>query len=192
MDHEAIQKEPRAVTSNKITTEKAPVRGIVLPPVTGVMPPLLGEAMIREVRPTVVGASAAGAALGEKLTRTIILAPLAWALMAPLFFKKIMPFICKRYTLTNRRLMIQRGLKPKPVESIDLADIDEVRLDQAGYNAFYLSGTLEIVSKGVVKLKLFGVPEPESFRRAIINACSAWVPGKAKLFASFIPASAAK
>src|SRR4051794_22584824 len=82
--------------------------------VTGLTPPQLGEAMIREVRPTVVDAQAGASALGEKLIRSIILAPLGWLLMAPLYFKKIMPFISKRYTLTNRRLMIQKGLKPAP------------------------------------------------------------------------------
>jgi hypothetical protein len=146
--------------------------------------------MIREVRPSVVAASSGLALLGEKLTRTVILAPLAWLLLAPLFFKKLMPFVCKRYTLTNRRLMIQRGLKPKPTHQVELAEIDEVRFDPATYNTFYRCGTLEIISRGEVKLKLHGVPQPESFRQAIINATSAWVPGKAKVFAGFLPASA--
>ena len=44
---------------------------------------------------------------------------------------------------------------------------------------FYRSANLEIVSKGKVVLTLKGVPGPESFRHAIINAYKAWVPGKA-------------
>jgi hypothetical protein len=79
--------------------------------------------------------------------------------------------------------MIQRGLKPRPRQSITLAEIDEVRFDHHSYNDFYKSGTLEIISQGQVRLLLTGVPEPESFRHAIVNACSAWVPGKAKAFA---------
>ena len=114
-------------------------------------------------------------------------APSSWARWPGLcwllfFLRKLTPFLCKRYTLTNQNLKIQRGLKPRPVQSIALADIDEVRFDHKSYNAFYLSGTLEIVSRGEVKMRLTGVPEPESFRHAIINACAAWVPGKAKLF----------
>ena len=29
---------------------------------------------------------------------------------------KILPYIARRYTLTNRRIMIQRGLKPVPYD----------------------------------------------------------------------------
>jgi hypothetical protein len=153
------------------------------------MPPELGEAIIREVRPSVVEGSAALAGLAEALMRSIILAPLGWLLLAPLFLRKLVPFLPKRYTLTNKRLMIQRGLKPKPVHSIPLSDIDEVRFDPGSFNNFYRSGTLEIVSQGKVGLRLTGVPAPEAFRLAIINACGAWVPGKSKAFQPFIPAS---
>ena len=54
----------------------------------------------------------------------------------------------------------------------------------------YLSGTLEVLSKGQVALTLPGVPEPEGFRHAVVNAVKAWVPGKAT--GPFQPASAVK
>ncbi len=93
--------------------------------VTGLVPPSQGEALIREAWPSVT-ATPGVAGLGEKLARSIILAPLALILFLPLYFKKILPFIAKRYTLTNKRLMIRRGLKPKPACQIDLADIEDV------------------------------------------------------------------
>lgn len=164
----------------------------VLPPVTGVVAPQTGEAMIREVRPTVVEGSAALATLAEGMMRTLVLAPLAWLLLAPLWARKLMPFLPKCYTLTNQRLMIRRGLKPRPVQSIPLAEIDEVRFDPGSYNRFYASGTLEIVSRGQVQMRLTGVPAPEAFRQTIISAVGAWVPGKSKTFQPFIAASAAK
>ena len=80
--------------------------------VAGLMPPELGEAMIREAWPSVASGSGL-ATLAEKLMKSIVLAPLGWLLLAPLFGKKLMPFLCKRYTLTNRRLMVRRGIKPK-------------------------------------------------------------------------------
>lgn len=146
--------------------------------VTGVVSPLTSEAMIKEVWPSVTTSSGI-AALGEKLIRSIILAPLGWLLMIPIYFWKLAPFFARRYTLTNRRIMIQRGLKPTPREQVALADIDEVRLDRGSANAFFRAATLDIISKGQVALKLTGVPDPESFRAAIRNACMAWVPGKA-------------
>jgi hypothetical protein len=86
--------------------------------------------------------------------------------------------------------MIRKGWKPAPVEEMALADIDDVRLDAAGVDRFYLSGNLEVLSRGQVRMRLVGVPEPEGFRQAILNATAAWVPGKAT--APFQPASAVK
>jgi len=157
-------------------------------PVTGVMPPALGEAKIREAWPSVGQSGLAN--LAAKLICSIFLAPLGWLLLAPLFVMKISPMVARRYTLTNRRLMIQTGLRPKPVEEVPLAEIDEVRL--GAMNEFFRCGDLEIVSKGQVKMKLPAVPEPDSFRNAILNACAAWVEGKAKAFLPFQAASAVK
>ena len=58
------------------------------------------------------------------------------------------------------------------------------------YDIFYRSGDLQVLSGGKEVLKLTGVPEPESFRHAIVNAVKAWVPEKAN--GPFIPASATK
>ena len=160
--------------------------------VTGLVPPQVGEALIRQEWPS-VAATPAVAGLGRAvMSRPYlrVLAPLTWLLMAPLYFVKILPFLAKRYTLTNRRLMIQRGLKPRPTHEVALADIDEVRLRTDANSAFYRAGTLEILSKGQVVLTLPGVPEPESFRHAIVNAYKAWVPGRAN--APIVPAKASE
>src|SRR5262249_21017869 len=144
----------------------------------GVVAPQLGEALIREAWPSVAATPAA--ALGRTLTRTIVLAPLAWLLMAPFYFFKILPFLAKRYTLTNRRLMIQRGLKPAPTVEVKLEEIDDVKLVTDANSQFFRAGNLEIVCNGRVAMTLAGVPEADSFRQAIINSCNAWAPGKMK------------
>src|SRR5947209_18341159 len=95
--------------------------------ITGVVPPEVGEAKIREVWPSVASAPAV-AGLGQKLSRTIILAPLAWLVMSAVYFGKLLPFVASRYTLTNRRLMIRRGWKGVPSHEIPLARIDDVRV----------------------------------------------------------------
>ena len=145
--------------------------------VTGVVPPELSEGMIRQVLPSVTD-SPGLAALCEKMMRTIVLAPVAWMILAWPYFKKILPVTAKRYTLTNRRLMVRTGWTEKPTQEIALGDIDDVRIEEGSYSHFYRSGTLEIVAKGQVALRLRGVPEPESFRRAILNARLAWAPKK--------------
>jgi hypothetical protein len=165
--------------------------------VAGLMPPQLGEALIRECWPSVSARGRAPAHLAARVMRTwwlavwIIPVVLAWALLLlPLFILRLSPFICRRYTLTNRRLMIRKGLRPKPAQEVALADIDDVRVPPESLDPFFRSGDLEIVSKGQVVMKLAGVPEPESFRQAILNAVSAWVPGKPR--GLFLPASAVK
>lgn len=146
--------------------------------VTGLIPPQVNEALIREVWPSVAAIPPA-ASLGRVLMNSRIGAPVAWLLLAPLYFKKILPFLATRYWLTNRRVAVMRGLKPKPVAEAALADIDEIRVVNDANSGFYRSANLEIVSQGKVILTLKGVPGPESFRHAIINAYKAWVPGKA-------------
>jgi hypothetical protein len=158
--------------------------------VTGLVPPQLEETTIRVVWPS-VATSPAIARLGRSMMRTIILAPLAWLMLAFFYFKKILPGLACRYALTNRRLMIQKGWKRTPSKEIALAAIDDVRLDPESYDAFYRTANLEIVSKGQVVMTLPGVPNAESFRHAIINAYKAWVPGKAET-GNFVPASASK
>jgi membrane protein YdbS with pleckstrin-like domain len=158
--------------------------------VTGVVPPNVGEAKIREVWPS-VASSPAIAGLGQKLTRTIVLAPLAWLVMSLVYFGKLLPFAARRYTLTNRRLMIRNGWKATPSKEIPLARIDDVRVVNDAHSDFFRAGTLEILEGGKVVLTLPGTPEAEAFRIAILNARNAWVPDKAKSM-PFIAASAAK
>lgn len=158
--------------------------------VTGVIPPLVAEARIREVWPS-VAATPAVAGLGRALTNTIVLAPLGWLLMSVAYFGKLLPFLARRYTLTNRRLMIRHGWAGTPAREVALADIDNVRLVTDANSEFFRSGTLEVINKDQVVLTLPGVPEPDSFRVAVFNARNAWVPDKAKTL-PFIPASATK
>ena len=183
MDIDSIQPSPPTPLPDrpavKITSRQA---------VTGLTPPQRAEAIIREVRPSVT-AHPALSGLARTLIRTVILAPLGWLLLAPLFPLKFAPFLCKRYTLTNRRLMIRRGLaRLQPVQEIALNEIDDIRLDAASRDDFYRSATLEILSQGKTALRLPGVPNPESFRHAVLNAVRAWAPGK--LNGPFVPASA--
>jgi hypothetical protein len=155
--------------------------------VTGLTPPEIEEARIREVWPSVARMPAI-ANLGKLLTRTIILAPLGWLVMAIPFFGKILPFFAVRYTLTNRRVMITRGWKGVARQAVPLAEIDDVQLEPATVDNFFRSADLTIRRTGGTPLTLKAVPDPESFRHAILSAVNAWAPGKVKSL-PFISAS---
>jgi hypothetical protein len=143
--------------------------------ITGMVPPLSGEAMVRQVFPS-VAASSGIASLGRALMRTYVLAPLGWLIMALPYFGKVLPLIGRRYSLTNRRLMIRHGWTQKVGEEILLGKIDEVRIIEDANSPFFRAATLEIISDGKVALKLPGVPGPEGFRHAIVDARNAWAP----------------
>ncbi len=151
-------------------------------PVHGVVPPQLQEALIREVWAT-VAAQPIVASLARQLIRSVVFAPLGWLLLAPLWAKRLLGFLpglgflTVRYTLTNRRLMIRTGMKPRTQAELPLDQIASVRIRTDVNSRFYLTGDLEILrDDGSVALTLRGVPEPESFRQAILQAREAWGP----------------
>lgn len=140
--------------------------------ISGVIAPELAEGLIRETYAS-VASHAAAASLGKMLTRTIILAPLAWLVMAGPYFGKLAPFLMRRYTLTNRRLMIRAGWKGSPIKEVPLEQIDEVRLVRDANSDFFRAANLEIISDGRYVLTLHGVPDPEGFRHAILDSRNA-------------------
>jgi hypothetical protein len=71
--------------------------------------------------------------------------------------------------------MIRRGLKPQSRQEVLLADIQDVQVQTNSFDDFYRTATLNMVSQGQVILSLPAVPEPETFRRSILNSRDAWV-----------------
>ena len=148
----------------------------------------VAEGRVREVWPSVASFPAI-ASLGQLLTRTIVLAPLAWLVMSTVYFGKLMPFLMRRYTLTNRRVMIRKGWHGSVAQEVPLSAIDEIRVVADGNITFFRAADLQIVGGGKVLMTLAGVPDPESFRHAILDTCQAWAPGKSKSMIPFRSAS---
>jgi hypothetical protein len=150
--------------------------------VTEAASPQLGEAIIRDVWPS-VAAHAGPASLARACYSTIILAPIGWFVLAPFYFMKLaaiipgMSGLATRYRLTNRRLMVCKGLKPIPEKEVSLDKIKDVKLVTDANSEFFVAGTLEIIdTNGQTVLSLPGVREPESVRHAILQASAAWGP----------------
>ncbi|MFO0809766.1 MAG: PH domain-containing protein [Gemmataceae bacterium] len=147
--------------------------------VTGVTPPQIGEAIIRDVWPSISATPAAGN-FARFCYKTIVLAPIAWLALAPLYFKKLLGVgplagLAERYRLTNRRLMVCKGLMPVPEKEIALNRIKDVKLITDDNSEFFVSGTLEVIdTDDKTAMTLAGVPEPESVRQSILQAVFAW------------------
>jgi hypothetical protein len=114
-------------------------------PVTGVIPPQIAEARIREAWPS-VAALPMIATIGRILTGTYVLAPLAWLIMSAGYFGKLLPIFMRRYTLTNQRLMVRKGWSGKPGEQVPLEKIDEVRIVRDANSEFFRAGNLEVLT----------------------------------------------
>jgi hypothetical protein len=150
--------------------------------IAGVTSPQTQEAMIREVWET-IAANVKATSVVRKLIGTIVLAPIGWLLIAPIFAKRLLgflpglSFLTVKFTLTNRRLMIRKGMKPVPGHEIPLHEIGDVRIVMDENSAFYGTANLEVLKKdGTVAFTMPGVAEPESFRQGIIQARDAWGP----------------
>lgn len=150
--------------------------------VTGVVAPQQQEAMIREVWAT-AATSGGATAMARKLIGTIVLAPLGWLVMAPFWamrFLGFLPglsFLTTKYTLTNRRLMIRKGMKARPAQELPLDQIGDVRIIHDSNTDFYGTADIEVRRKdGGVAFTMSGVGEPESFRQAILQSRDAWSP----------------
>src|SRR4051812_28169456 len=87
-----------------------------------------------------------------------------------IYFYRIAPFVGKRYTVTNRRVLVQRGIQAKEDRGVDLDRFDSVQLDILPGQAWYNAGDLVFKLGAVETFRLEGVSRPESFRQVILKA----------------------
>lgn len=148
-------------------------------PFPGFVPPELDEADAVTIWPT-IGAHPLGRLVGRLCAIKIGLGGFftlgkIWALATiPLslavFFWQLMPYICRRYTLTNRRIIIRRGLQPLDAKWIDLDGFDAIKIKVLPGQEWLHAGEL-IFKRGEIEvLRLSGVSRPEVFRQVCLTA----------------------
>jgi hypothetical protein len=148
-------------------------------PITGVSPASTGESTIMTTWPS-MGATAFGqtlgraygirAGLGNILTvgNLIALAAIPQALL--LYLLNILPWSCRRYRLTNRRLVVEKGLNAKVDKEVPLDKFDAVEVIVHPGQEWYRCGDLTFLNGKVETFRLVGVPHPESFRQTCLKA----------------------
>src|SRR6187431_2672003 len=97
-----------------------------------------------------------------RLGNLIALASIPVALV--LFFMRIAPGIGTRYRLTNRRLIVERGLSGVLDKAVDLDRFDTVNIDVQPGQAWYHAGDLVFKLGNVETFRLEGVSRPAAFR----------------------------
>lgn len=170
------------------------------PPIAGVSPPQLRETAIMTVWP-----SMAGTGIGRWLGRLYqirwgwgiftvghAIALLAIPLALLIFFHKFVvavlqaipglgrlargiPGVARRYTLTNRRVVIQTGLRPDAESWVDLDQFDAIDVEVLPGQEWYPAGDLVFRKGPVVTFRLAGVLRPQTFRRTCLKAHQGYV-----------------
>ena len=151
-------------------------------PFPGFVPPELDEADAMTVWPT-IGAHPLGRLVGRLCASNIglggffTLGKLCSLLTIPLslavFCWQLMPYICRRYTLSNRRIIIRRGLQPLDAKWVDLDGFDAIEVKVLPGQQWLHCGEL-IFKRGETEvLRLSGVSRPEVFRQVCLSAQNA-------------------
>lgn len=150
-------------------------------PITGVSPPELQEVGIATVWPS-IAVTGLGRWLGKRFeNNTMIFSPLhltlgrvAVLLSIPialkLYFYNLLPFRCRRYRLTNRRVIIQKGLAGVDERWTTLDDFDDIQIIVQEGERWYRCGDLAFTKGKIETLRLIAVPHPESFRSTCLKA----------------------
>lgn len=151
-------------------------------PIAGVVPSELSEVTCKVVWPT-IGALRAGRIVGELAAVPIgwgkfftlgkLLAVAAIPLSLAVYAWQLMPFVCRRYTLTNRRIIIRKGLSAVDGRWISLNDFDSIGIEVLPGQAWLHAGDLIFRHGEVEVLRLAGVSRPETFRQVCLTARTA-------------------
>lgn len=142
------------------------------------------ETVIEDIYPS-ISASGLGQFLGrlmDSLPVSIIGIRLSHVLFAPIVaplgligylkFKIADPM----YLLTNRSVQKRGPLSRRPIQSVALADIDNIEIQVHPGQQFFQAGDLYLLnSKGEVLMQIAGIPRPERFRQVILDAREARV-----------------
>jgi hypothetical protein len=145
--------------------------------IAGVMPAQSGEATIMIVWPS-IAATSIGRFFGRLysiggvgvLTVGNMIALASIPIMVPLYLLRRSPFSILRYRLTNRRVIIERGIHGRPQQYVDLDRFDDIDVVVEPGQEWYPAGDLVFRRGNVETFRLRGVMRPETFRQTCMKA----------------------
>ena len=91
---------------------------------------------------------------------------------------RLMPGACRRYALTNRRIIIQLGLTAKDGLSIGLDEFDSLEVAVLPGEEWLHAGDLVFKREGMEVFRLRGVSRPEVFRHVCLKASNSLIRGR--------------
>jgi hypothetical protein len=147
-------------------------------PIAGVTPPETREVTVMTVFPT-LGAHAPGRLIG-RLCRVRIglgfftLGKLLALVLIPfaigLYVYSLLPWVITRYRLTNRRVIVQKRLRPIDERWVDFDRFDSIEIEVLPGQEWYPAGDLIFRNGQIETFRLAGVSRPETFRHTCLAA----------------------
>lgn len=148
-------------------------------PISGVSPPEIKEVPVMTVWPSI-----AMYGLGRLMGRGFaihwpdvylfrlgnLLALLSIPIALPLYFLRVLPFLGTRYMVTNRRIVVLRGIVGKIEKFVDLDRFDTVEIEVQPGQEWYFAGDLIFKQGAVETFRLEGVSRPEAFRATCVKS----------------------
>ena len=124
--------------------------------------------------------------LGVPLTLGRLLALISIPFILPLYFHMLIPRLpgivfgvpnpsCRRYRLTNRRVIVEQPFGGGEQQSVSLDRFDSIDLEIQPGQAWYPAGDLVFRNGAVETFRLLGVPHPEPFLHTCMKAHQVFV-----------------
>lgn len=178
---------------------------VMNPPIAGVVPPEFKEAVVMTVYPSIGGMPLGRwlgrlykigwgwgvftvghviALLSIPLATFLVVGRFIHGFLADIqvlgigkFFSTFIPasLIISRYTLTNRRVVVQRGLKAIDESWVELDRFDTIEVEVLPGQEWYHAGNLIFRRGPIETFRLDGVSRPETFRQTCLKARAGYV-----------------
>ena len=166
--------------------------------IAGVVPETEKEVTVMTVWPS-IAATAYGRWWGRRFANNLgitlfglpitvgrILALVSIPLILPVYFHMLLPRLplvifgfpnpsCRRYRLTNRRVVVEQAFGGGEQQSVSLDRFDSVEIDVLPGQQWYPAGDIVFRSGQIETFRLSGVPHPEAFSRTCLKARSGFV-----------------
>ena len=152
--------------------------------------PEFDDAPVMTVWPT-IGATAAGRLVGrlsgvpigpgEFFTLGKLFALATIPISLTVFAWQLLPFVCRRYAITTRRLVIRKGYSETDEKSIDLDGFDAIDVEVLHGQQWLHAGELIFRRDGNEVFRFSGVSRPKVFCQACLKAQNALLSVRAVL-----------
>ena len=143
-------------------------------PIAGVVPPETSEATVTTVWPSIVMYP-----IGEWMGRIFsikwpnvyifrlgnLIALFSIPLAAGLYFYRVAPKFGTRYRITNRRIIVERGVSGAEERSIGLDEFDEIKIEVKSGQAWFDAADLVFCRDSLEVFRLQGISRPEPFQQ---------------------------